>query len=118
MENLLATYYEKQANALNAELEKRNAVYAIIKAYQDKTPNGYIVFEDNQMPTFFDVHDVTEESIRAIKVIDDSLWILKDRCKVNTSIPQEFFDNILDSDENGYLDLDDLVYILTKYDKQ
>ena len=71
MNNLFKNYDEKANLAIKAMQEREIALNEIVKELQTKFPNGYIEFEDNNMPDFWDTIMGVYQKVVFAKVKED-----------------------------------------------
>lgn len=71
MNNLFKNYDEKANLAIKAMQEREIALNNIVKELQTKFPNGYIEFEDDNMPDFWDITMGEYQKVIFAKVKED-----------------------------------------------
>lgn len=71
MNNLFKNYDEKANLAIKAMQEREIALNEIVKELQTKFPNGYIEFEDDNMPDFWDITMGEYQKVIFAKVKED-----------------------------------------------
>lgn len=71
MNNLFKNYDEKANLAVKAMQEREIALNEIVKELQTKFPNGYIEFEDDNMPDFWDITMGEYQKVIFAKVKED-----------------------------------------------
>lgn len=118
MNNLFKNYDEKANLAIKAMQEREIALNEIVKELQTKFPNGYIEFEDDNMPDFWDRIMAEYQKVVFAKVKEDGkLYFVVDSQDFNldefedkSEVEELFFD----WHNYGETDIEELVWHLKR----
>lgn len=118
MNNLFKNYDEKANLAIKAMQEREIALNEIVKELQTKFPNGYIEFEDDNMPDFWDMTMNEYQKVVFAKVKEDGkLYFVVDSQDFNldefedkSEVEELFFD----WHNYGETDIEELVWHLKR----
>lgn len=118
MNNLFKNYDEKANLAIKAMQEREIALNEIVKELQTKFPNGYIEFEDDNMPDFWDMTMNEYQKVVFAKVKEDGkLYFVVDSQDYNldefedkSEVEEMFFD----WHNYGDTDIEELVWHLKR----
>lgn len=78
MNNLFKNYDEKANLAIKAETDRRNAICDIVRELQKKYPNGYVDFDKENLPDFWDENMGEYQKVLFAKVVDNELYFIVD----------------------------------------
>ena len=118
MNNLFKNYNEKANLAIKAMQEREIALNEIVKELQTKFPNGYIEFEDDNMPDFWDITMDEYQKVVFAKVKEDGeLYFVVDSQDYNldefedkSKVEELFFE----WHNYGKIDIEELVWHLKR----
>lgn len=118
MNNLFKNYNEKANLAIKAMQEREIALNNIVKELQTKFPNGYIEFEDDNMPDFWDITMDEYQKVVFAKVKEDGeLYFVVDSQDYNldefedkSKVEELFFE----WHNYGKIDIEELVWHLKR----
>lgn len=78
MNRLFENYDEKANLAIKAENDRRTAICDIVRELQKKYPNGYVDFDKENLPDFFDENMGEYQKVLYAKVVDNELYFIVD----------------------------------------